>query len=264
MSSIGLGIAGAGVAYGVVNGIIQNNKANKIQQGLKDPTYHIPGEFYQNREIARQMAQQGLPQQQLNNAQNGINQNSAAGLATLSRSANPGAGVASVTRQADNATNTLAAEDAQARENNQRYFIGQNTALGGQELAKQQNDVFDKYTRDFNQMQAYRGAGQDSINNAISGAQNLGMTALNNANKTTPTATPAVPNIDPNVKTGQLGAGNASFNSYLGGQPAPQNTGLLSATNYDQSQAFAPMGMRPGTIMPNKPQYYDQGWGWPN
>ncbi len=183
----GLLIAGAGLAYGAVNSAIKEHKANKIAEGLKDPVYQIPDAFKQNREIARQMAQRGLPQQQYNNTVNGIDQNNAAGLATLSRSANPGAGVTAVTRQADNARNNLDAEDAQARENNQRYFIQQNGAYGNQELQKQQNDVYDKYTRDFNQMQAYRGAAQDSLNNTISGAQQLGMGYLNAQNPATAT-----------------------------------------------------------------------------
>ncbi len=71
------------------------------------------------------------------------------------------------------------ASDAAARDNNQRFFINQNAQVGNQQLAKQQNDVFDKYTRDFNQVQAYRGAAQDNFNNAVSGAQGLGMTVLN-------------------------------------------------------------------------------------
>jgi len=175
----GLVIAGAGLAYGAVKGAINDGKANKIQEGLKDPKYKIPDEFIQNREIARQMAQRGLPQQQYNNAVNGINQNNAAGLATLSRSANPGAGVAALTRQSDNAHAGLDASDAAARDNNQRFFINQNAQVGNQQLAKQQNDVFDKYTRDFNQVQAYRGAAQDNYNNAVNGAQGLGMTFLN-------------------------------------------------------------------------------------
>ena len=181
MSSLGLGvaIAGAGLLYNVGNGIVQGNKADKLAEGLKDPVYKVPDEFKQNREIARQMAQRGLPQQQYNNAVNGISQNNAAGLATLSRSANPGAGVTSLTRQADNAHAALDASDAAARDNNQRFFINQNGVVGNQELQKQQNDVYDKYTRDFNQVQAYKGASQDNFNNAVSGAQNLGLTYLN-------------------------------------------------------------------------------------
>lgn len=179
MSSIGLGIAGAGLAYNVINGVVQNNKADNLQKSLKDPVYAIPQEFYENRAIARQMAQVGLPQQQYNNAVNGINQNNASAIAAASKTNNPGAAISSITRQSDNANAALTAEDAQARESNQRYFMQQNSALGNQELAKQQNDVYDKYTRDFNQMQAYRGAGQQNINNAITGASQLGMTYLN-------------------------------------------------------------------------------------
>ncbi len=182
MSAIGLGIAGAGLLYNVGRGLVQDNKASQIQKGLKDPVYNIPPEFAQNRELARQMAQRGIPQQQYNNAQNNINQNQAGAIAAEQNSANPGAAIASTVRAGNQAKGTLDAEDAQARENNQRYFIQQNSAYGQQELAKQQNDVFDKYTRDFNQMQAYRGAANDNYNNAISGAQNLGISYMNAQN----------------------------------------------------------------------------------
>ncbi len=152
---------------------------------MKDPIFQIPEEFKQNREIARQMAQRGLPQQQYNNALNGIEQSQAAGLSTLSNSSNPGAGVASVVRQSNNARVGLDAADAAARDNNQRFFINQNAQVGNQQLAKQQADVYDKYTRDFNQVQAYRGAAQGNFNNAVSGAQNVGMTFLNAQNPST-------------------------------------------------------------------------------
>lgn len=174
----GLLIAGAGTLISGAEGISQNAKANAIQKNLKDPVYNIPPEFYQNREIARQMAQQGIPQEQYNNATNNINQTQAAGLAAISKSANPGSGVTSVVRQGNAATANLNAEDAQARQNNQRYFVQENSQLAGQELAKQQSDVFDKYTRDFNQMQAYRGAGLQNINTAAQGLSQLGLTDI--------------------------------------------------------------------------------------
>lgn len=182
MSAIALGIAGAGLAYNVVNGIVQNNKANAIKP--KDPVYNIPSEFYANREIARQMAQIGMPQQQQNNAENDINQTQAAALVAAQNSNNPGAAITSIARQGNKANATLNAEDAQARQTNQRYFINENNQLGQQELTKQQNDVYDKFTRDFNQMQAYKGAANQNFNNAISGAQQLGQTALANQTPT--------------------------------------------------------------------------------
>lgn len=229
MSSLGLGIAGAGLVYGVVNSQIQQHKANQIQKNLKDPVYNIPPEFEENRNIARQMAQIGLPQQQYNNQLNNINQNQAAAISTLGRSANPGSSVASIVRQGDNATNSLNAEDAQARNNNQRYAIQENAALGNQELAKQQSDVFDKYTRDFNEMQAYKGASQQGLNSAIGGAQQLGMTAL-----------------------------NASYNNPSSTQTMGQKLGnpTLSATIPQQQNTFQQPGIPSLT-----PQYYGQGWG---
>lgn len=201
MPAGGLVIAGAGLAYSAIDGAIKEHKANEMKP--KDPTYVIPQEFYQNREIARQMARQGLPQQVINNQTNSINQNQAAGIAAAQNSNNPGGSITSIVRQGNSAIGKLDAEDAQARDSNQRYFINQNSQVAQQELAKQQNDVYDKFTRDFNESQAYRGAGQQEINNAIGGAQQLGETYLKYQNPTTPTAagTPSTDNLIPTPTT---------------------------------------------------------------
>jgi|GEM_PF-3382808 len=259
----GLVIAGAGLAYGAYKSERNSAKANAIQKNLKDPVYHIPGEFYQNREIARQMATLGLPQQQYNNAVNGINQNNAAGLATLSRSANPGSGVAAVTRQSDNAMNSLTAEDAQARQANERYFIGQNGQLGNQELAKQQSDVFDKYTRDFNQMQAYKGAAETGMNNTISGAGQLGMTALNYASNnpnTSPVGNVAATNgaaqADISATQNQMNNTASGFNSYLAGQSQQNNNGVMGA-NF-QTPQFSGTGLPSGVPYQRQNPYRGQ------
>jgi len=164
--------------YSVYQGERNNAKANAIQKNLKDPAFQIPPEFYQNREIARQMAQQGIPQQQYNNATNNINQNQAAAISAAQNSNNPGGNIAAIARQGNQAKATLDAEDAQARQANQRYFIQQNAQIGNQQLQKQQNDVYDKFTRDFNQMQAYKGAAQDNFNGAAQGALQLGQTYM--------------------------------------------------------------------------------------
>lgn len=193
---IGAGVGVAGLGYSIFNAESQKHKANQIEKGLRDPVYNIPPEFYQNREIARQMAQQGIPQEAINNQTNAINQNQAGAIDAVSKSANPGAAVASIVRQGDQSFGKLNADDAQARENNQRYFINQNAQVGNQQLAKQQNDVFDKYTRQFNQMQAYRGAGMQNENAAVQDATQLGMMAANQYNQnnskttTTPTLAP--------------------------------------------------------------------------
>jgi len=180
MSSIGLGIAGAGLAYGIFSGERSNAKANAIQKGLKTPVDEIPAEFYQNREIARQMAQIGLPTQVTNDATNRINQNQAAGIAAAQNSNNPGGNIAAIVRQGNQAEAKLAAEDAQARDSNQRYFIQQNATLGARKDQQEQANVFDPYTRDFNLMQAYRGAANTTANNTVTAGLSAGMAYFNN------------------------------------------------------------------------------------
>lgn len=178
---IGIGLAAVGTGLKAYEGFSQESKSNAIQKNLKDPIYNIPPEFEQNRNIARQLAQQGLPQSVINEQTNRINQNEAGAIQALSNSANPGSGVTSVVRQGNAAGATLAAEDAQARNNNQRYFIQENKAVGDQKLAKQQSDVFDKYTRNYNEMQAYRGAGMQNLNSAVNDATQLGEYGLMSA-----------------------------------------------------------------------------------
>lgn len=181
MSALALGIAGGvalvGTGLKAYEGFSQEHKANQLEKNLKDPIYNIPAEFYQNREIARQLSQQGLPQAVINAQTNRINQNQAAAIGAISRTGNP-TGAASIVRQGDAAGNTLAAEDAQARQNNQRYFIEQNRQVAAQELAKQQNDVFDKYTRNYNEAAALKGAGMQNINSAVNDVTQLGEMGL--------------------------------------------------------------------------------------
>lgn len=183
MSAFGIGTigaiaAGAGTLFQVGEGLYQNKKANDLEKKLKDPQYNIPDEFRQNVAIARQMAQLGLPQQQYNNQLNEIHANQASALATAQRSANPGSQISSITGQANTATNNLTAEDAAARATNQRYFLQENAQMGGQKLAQQQANVFDPYTQHYNEMQAYRGAGLQNMNNAFQDVGQLGAMAV--------------------------------------------------------------------------------------
>jgi len=175
---IGGATAVAGLGLKAYEGLHQDHEANQIQKNLKDPTYNIPAEFLQNKNIAAQMAQIGMPQQQYNNATNQIQANQAAAIAAASNSNNPSGAIAKIQGQTNAATGNLNAEDAAARQNNQRYSLQQNAAYGDQELAKQQNDVFDKYTRNFNLMQAYRGAGTQNLMGAASDATSLAGTAI--------------------------------------------------------------------------------------
>ena len=126
------------------------------------------------------MAQIGLPTQVTNDATNRINQTKAAGIAAAQNSNNPGGNIAAIVRQGNQAEAHLAAEDAQARENNQRYFIQQNATLGARKDQQEQANVFDPYTRDFNLMQAYRGAANTAANNTVNAGLSAAMADFNN------------------------------------------------------------------------------------
>lgn len=178
--SAGLGVLGAGAK--IFSGISQNKKANEIEKNNPRPDYVIPDQFKQNYALAKQMAQVGLPQQQYQNQMNNINQNQAGALQNLSRSANQGANLAAIVRGGDAATNNLNAQDAAARQGNQRYAIQQNSVLGGQELAKQQSDKFDKYTENYNRAAALRGAGNQNIYGGAGDLAGLGAAGLSGDN----------------------------------------------------------------------------------
>lgn len=175
MSFVGIsvGIGAISLGTGVAKSISQSNQANKIDRNNPRPNYTIPEEYRQNYLLAKQMAQIGLPQQQYNNQMQGIQQNQTGAVNALSHSANPGAGLASIVRGGDAAVDNLNARDAMARQQNQRFAIGQNAQLGQQELAKQQYDKFDKYSENFNQSQALRSAANSNLNSAFNGASQM-------------------------------------------------------------------------------------------
>ena len=225
MPTGGLIIAGAGLAYSAISGAIQEGKANELQKQLKTPVDQIPAEFYQNREIARQMAQIGLPSQQYNNSVNNINSNQAAALAAAQNSNNPAGVIQGVVGQTNRAKANLDAEDAQARENNQRYFIQENSQLGHRKDQQEQANVFDPYTRDFNLMQAYRGAGQQNLNTAAGQAGQLGLAYLNykKNNPETPTVQPGQGTLPPGTAQ-QMQIPPQYWNVFGDGQPPDGQT----------------------------------------
>lgn len=232
-------IAGGSLAYGIGKGISQNKQASNIEKNNVRPTYQIPKEYQDNVNMARQMAQIGLPQEQYNNQVNNINRNQAGGFQTLSRSANPGAGVASVVRAGNDATNNLNAQDAAARQNNQRFFIGQNGVLGQQGLAKQQYDKFDKYTEQFNKAAALRGAANQNIQNGINGAASaaMGLATLENGGQ------------NPSGYTSGQVNGTPDLPSAVSGSPSYQRQPVTNATlqpfGYNTAQQYIRPVTRP-------------------
>lgn len=212
--AIGAGAAAVGTGFSIVEGLEQQHKANQIEKNLKQPNYSIPQEFIENRNIARQLATLGLPQAQYNNELNQINGTQATAIAAAQRSNNPAGALGNVVSGTNAATSNLNAEDAQARQSNERYYLQENAQLGGQKLAQQQANVFDPYTQHYNEAQAYRGAGMQNVNSGIQDISKLGGLAVQYGlmpRTTTPQPTAGLPfdqrilNPDLSIQNGMTG-----------------------------------------------------------
>lgn len=166
-----------------------------------------------------------MPQAVKNDQTNRINQNQAGIIQAINNSANP-TGAASVVRQSDAAGQALAAEDAQARQTNQRYFLQENAQLGNEKEKQQQANVFDPFTRQYNEAAALRGAGMQNENTAVQDLSQLGLVGVNyamNHPSTTSTATFGQTNgIQPIVGAPQYQAPQLT-NQLPGGAGIPPN-----------------------------------------
>lgn len=161
-----------------ISGLFSIGKANRAARRNIRPTYQIPKEFQQNVAIAENMARVGTPQQQYNNALNNIGRNQAGALRQLGRSANPGAGLASIVRAGNDATMGIDANDARDRMNNQRFAFGQRGIMGQQKLAQQQYNKFDKYNENAVTIAQQLGSGKQNAFGMLNDLSQLGQLAM--------------------------------------------------------------------------------------
>ena len=169
--SVGVGVASLG--YSVYKGEKASSEAKKIRESNQRPTYQIPDEYKQNLQLAKQMAQIGMPQQAYNNQADAIRSNQAGAVSALGNSANPGAGLAQIVRAGNNSIGQLNAQDALARQQGTRGVMQANKDIANQKLNAQQYNQFDKYSENFNRAQALEGAANTDFQNAANGASGL-------------------------------------------------------------------------------------------
>lgn len=174
MSWIGTAVVGASALAKGVTGAIQNGKASAIEKQNIRPTQYVDPAYEQNVAQAQQMALQGTPQQQYNNSLNNINQNLSGGLQLLGRSANPGAGLASLIRGQNAATMSLDAQSAAMRNQNILNLMRQRAILAQQKQAAFDWNKKSKYTELLSKSQALRSAGSANIAGAFGDIGNAG------------------------------------------------------------------------------------------
>lgn len=174
---LGMALAGLGALAKVGTGIVQGIKANKLEKQNIRPVEQVQNEYFQNVADAERMAQGGMQAQQYNNNQQGIQRNQQGILRVLGRSANPGAGLASLLRGSNDAQLNLDVNDANMRTQNQRMLMGQRGIL-----ATQKQNAFDwnqksKYLAQASRIQALRGAGAQNLMGGFDDVVKMGMSS---------------------------------------------------------------------------------------
>jgi hypothetical protein len=167
------GLVVAGAAVKGITGAVQNHKASEIEKANIRPVEQVDPLYQQNVNTAQQMAQQGIPQDVINNQTNAINQNQAGAISALNNSSNPGANLASIVRAGNNASGNLNAEQAAARNKNTLALIQQRGILAGAKQNAWNYNYADKYSEQLANSQALRGAGMQNeagAANALIGA----------------------------------------------------------------------------------------------
>lgn len=172
---LGVALAGIGALAKGATGIVQGSKANRIDRNNARPTQVVQSEYYQNLAQAEMMAQQGLPAAEYNLAQQNIQRNRNGGLRTLARSANPGAGIASVLRATNDASLRLDVQSGAMRQQNQRGVMQQRQIIAGQKQEAFDWNQKSQYLAKAAQAQALRGAGAQNLMGAFGDATQIGM-----------------------------------------------------------------------------------------
>jgi|SRR6185312_6975086 len=129
--------AGAGIIEGGIQlfDALKNEKKDKAAlANIKDPFYRIQDEFLQNRNIAEDQAQGGLPTATKDYLTSESQRGLGAGVSGILQG---GGNVNDINKLFDTYNKSIdrtAAEDAEMHQKNIDYFIGQNTNLAGEKI----------------------------------------------------------------------------------------------------------------------------------
>jgi len=144
---------GAGARIQGISGIFQKREGNKLLKRAGEE--QVPQELLDNQMQAKQMANEGLPSQQYNNAMKNIQRQQLMALRGATDRRGGLATVSTTQQMANDALSNLDVADAQARKENQRFAMGVNNQVG--------NFKHDIWERKYNYAQGLRGYGNQNI-----------------------------------------------------------------------------------------------------
>lgn len=168
-----------------IGAVRDKKKAEEEKSRLKTPFYKIQDEYFQNRNLAAEMAQGGLPQA----TKDYLTEQTDRGLGTaISGIAQTGGSPNDFSKLFDsyrNSINQTAAQDAQLQLQNIQYYMGANKDLAGQKTTQWTLNEYQPYQNKLKEITERIAAAKMNKSNAIQGAigsiSNLG-TAVSNDN----------------------------------------------------------------------------------
>ena len=170
MSFIAAGVSLGTAAISTVVGLSEKAKAKRLAEQNVRPNKPISPEMQENVQLAKGLANQGMPAQQYTQAKQNIQQNQAATLNAAMAKKGGAANVGAIQAQTNQALSGLDTQSAAMRVQNVQNLMHQNQALAGEkEKAWQWNSAM-KYEENAAAIRALNTAGNANINQAISQA----------------------------------------------------------------------------------------------
>lgn len=142
------------------------------------PVAEVNENYLKNVALAENMGRTGLPQEQYNRSFQNIGRNQAVALNSLSRSANPGAGLQGLLRASNDATMGLDAQDANARLQNQRFAFGQRNNLAQEQQRVWNWNQKSRFQEEAQAASQQIGSGKQNAFGALTDLSTLGQNAL--------------------------------------------------------------------------------------
>lgn len=162
--------AGAALVSGLIGGIAGAKQRKQGKQILKDnpyPTYSIPQEVMQNKNLAQSMAGEGLPSQQYNQAMNNIQRQQTFAIRNLQDRRSALMGLPKILRASNDAGLNLDVANANARRQNQRQLMDVNNQVSRYKDQAWNWNVKNKYEQNYAYGMSLLGKGNQNIMGGI-------------------------------------------------------------------------------------------------
>ena len=161
-------IVGAGVSiYKVLHNAHKEKEARREAERLKRPDYGIPDEYYQNRNIAGQLAQQGLPSGARDYYTSELDRGFGTGVSNILQAGGDANDINKLFDTYNRSLSNEAAIDAQTQLKNIEYFTKANADLADQQTIKYALNQKQPYENKLAEITQRRAAAQENINQGL-------------------------------------------------------------------------------------------------